>query len=536
MHERFNKIILAWSLLGIAVFSSCGSGLDVLLDSPLQKMVPLFSNGYQALLNNSPVINDFSANMTNPHPGQSVTLTVTASDAEGDTLSYAYAFTAGSGTLSASGASATASVDTMIASTVTVTVTDGKGGQATRTLDLSGSNEAPAISSFSAAAGNIFNTGSDTKNLAVDATDGDGDTLTYSYSVVSGLGSASGSTATGTFTSGTIAGYSTVRVTVSDPYGGVATSNVQIKVCGWRQLASLGDPPPTARDSHSAILDGSGNMIIFGGVFGSGEDYKDDVRRYNIASQTWTNITPLSGPTPAARKWHRAVYDSAGNNMYITAGFNGTFRNDTWAFNLTTGTWNGLLPSSSPPGRILFSAINDGGGDMIIYGGYQSDTWRYTIATNAWTQVFPPSGPGEVTGHSTIFDGVNMIIFGGQDSVHIFRNEIWRYTIATEQWMQLTTPDPPPAGPAARWGNSAVYDGVGKMIIYGGNFSGGYNNDVWAYDIAGQTWEDYASVNGPAGRYYHSAIYYSGSMIIYGGALSGLDGGTDLVVWEYILP
>ena len=129
---RFRKIGCGLILLSLSFLFSCGKGIDVLLNSPLQKIVPLFRNGNQAPANNSPVIADFTANVTNPHPGQSVTLLVTASDADGDPLSYAYSFTAGSGTITGGGATVTAVVNNVGANTVRVTVSDGKGGVATK--------------------------------------------------------------------------------------------------------------------------------------------------------------------------------------------------------------------------------------------------------------------------------------------------------------------------------------------------------------------------------------------------------------------
>lgn len=196
--------------------------------------------------NADPVIEEFTSSIINPHPGQIVTLTVVANDPDGDLLGYAYEYTAGSGTILNSGSSSTAMANNTGSNTITVTVDDGHGGQTTKTLDLTGVNVSPIISSFNASTNTIFNNGTDTKTLAVIASDADGDDITYSYSVITGVGTVSGNSTSGTFTSGKSGGMSTVRVTVSDPYGGTATPDLQIKACG-----------PNSSSASSEVISGS---------------------------------------------------------------------------------------------------------------------------------------------------------------------------------------------------------------------------------------------------------------------------------------
>jgi N-acetylneuraminic acid mutarotase len=484
--------------------------------------------------NNSPVISDFTSSEFNPHPGQSVTLTVTASDLDGDTLAYAYDFTVGSGTIIGSGPSVDATVSNTGANTIRVTVTDGHGGSATQTLDLTGTNQAPTISSFTAAAGTIFNTGADTKTVTVSATDPDSDTLTYSYSVISGLGSASGTTTTGTYTSGTASGMSAARVTVSDPYGGQATSDVQIKVCGWRQLASVS--PPTAREGHSAIFDGSGHMIIFGGQDSTG--VINDVWQYTIATQTWTQLNSIS--PPLARKWHRAIYDGGGNMIVFGGGnLSLTGYNDVWQYAIAGQTWTELASPSPPAARISHSAIYNGSGGMIIFGGIQYgccvryDVWRYDIVGQTWTQLTSTYDPVRtLAAHSAIFDGAgNMVVFGGAGEDLATRyNNVWQYNIAGQAWTQLASV----SAPLPRDSHGAFPDGSGGMIVFGGSDGVQWFNDVWRYDIAGQTWTQYTSVNGPSARQDFGLIYDgSGNMILFGGRSST---GNRNDVWIYVLP
>jgi hypothetical protein len=62
-----------------------------------------------------------------------------------------------------------------------------------------------------------------------------------------------------------------------------------------------------SRDEHTAVLDGQGQMIIFGGFV---QGYRtNNVSIYNINNNTWTSFTDRSGHSmPSPRSGHSAVY------------------------------------------------------------------------------------------------------------------------------------------------------------------------------------------------------------------------------------
>jgi hypothetical protein len=92
---------------------------------------------------------------------------------------------------------------------------------------------------------------------------------------------------------------------------------------------------------------------------------------------------------------------------------------------------------------------------------------------------------------------------------------------------QLTAQTWQPAGPAPRWGHSAVFDPVTKsMIVFGGRVPGANANpyilmsDVWRLNN-NLTWVALAPTGTPpTARYYHTAVYDSSNdrMIVFGGA------------------
>lgn len=77
----------------------------------------------------------------------------------------------------------------------------------------------------------------------------------------------------------------------------------------------------------------------------------------------------------------------------------------------------------------------------------------------------------------------------------------------------VTDPSAPPwrrvasVGPAARWGHAAVYDAKrDRMIVFAGQSGGGELADVWALDLASETWTQLATGPGPAPRVNPAAV------------------------------
>jgi hypothetical protein len=103
----------------------------------------------------------------------------------------------------------------------------------------------------------------------------------------------------------------------------------------WTQLAAI-NPPTPPRSSVGMIYDANGNIIIMGGGDDSGAF--SDVFKYNIASNTWTQL-----PTgPSRRGDPSAIYDGSGN-MIIFGGNNPPPFGDVWKYNITGQTWAQLV-------------------------------------------------------------------------------------------------------------------------------------------------------------------------------------------------
>jgi len=104
-----------------------------------------------------------------------------------------------------------------------------------------------------------------------------------------------------------------------------------------------------------------------------------------------------------------------------------------------------------------------------------------------------------------------MIIWGGtffNGSFYESVNTGARYDPATDAWMATRTTDVP----TARFGHTAVWTGS-EMIIWGGN-----DNTGGRYNPATDTWTPTSTLNAPRGRARHTAVWTGSEMIVRGGA------------------
>jgi len=135
---------------------------------------------------------------------------------------------------------------------------------------------------------------------------------------------------------------------------------------------------------------------------------------------------------------------------------------------------------------------------MIIFGGQNTginnfnDVWQsvfYEDTTVSWTQVSPAgTSPAARFGQTGVYDATNsrFVIFGGATGVNTpapCQNDMWVLQNAnglggTPTWTQLTPSGGPPT---ARYGHASVYDPhSNSMIVFGGSdCASGLFNDVW---------------------------------------------------------
>ncbi|MCB9528495.1 MAG: hypothetical protein H6701_08905 [Myxococcales bacterium] len=180
---------------------------------------------------------------------------------------------------------------------------------------------------------------------------------------------------------------------------------------------------------------------------------------------------------------------------------------------------------------------------MVVFGGntavpencgfpaytFEAATWLYDPAAAAagcpaWNRHDGPAPPGRTRAAATAGDGA-IWIHGGRSRAaasgnYMVYGDLWRFTPDTG-WTRIT-PDGP--SPAARFNQTLVYDSArDRLLLYAGNSAGGINPtvlaDVWAYDIAANTWTELDTDAPPSRRMWHAALYDPARdrMVIHGG-------------------
>jgi N-acetylneuraminic acid mutarotase len=204
-------------------------------------------------------------------------------------------------------------------------------------------------------------------------------------------------------------------------------------------------------------------------------------------------------------------------------------------------TWKQINPSTaaSPQPRRNATAVYDQiGNRMIIFGGQSStgnlnDVWAFDFTTSEWLELSPAeTAPSPRFGHNAVYDlrSRRMIIWSGQ-GVGFF-NDVWAFDLVSNTWQELGTMSPKPN---ARYGSAAVYDEVNhRVVMYAGFTNLGRFDDTQAFNLSGNSWVDLTPPGEkPQRRCLHTASYDAprNRMIMYGGqSIGALD---DLWAFDF---
>src|SRR5713226_7888061 len=115
-----------------------------------------------------------------------------------------------------------------------------------------------------------------------------------------------------------------------------------------------------------------------------------------------------------------------------------------------------------------------------------------------------------------------MVIFSGQKSGG-FLNDVWALDLDQNRWSEITPKTA--AAPPVRYGSAAIYDDRrDRLVMFAGFTDQGRFSDTWAFDLKGEQWID-LSPGGtrPVKRCLHTATHdeLGDRMIIYAGQMTG---------------
>lgn len=327
--------------------------------------------------------------------------------------------------------------------------------------------------------------------------------------------------------------------------GGVLTKSVaryDLGINTWFISTSSNAPPYLS--GSSVIWTGTG-LIVWGGLIDVGNEWGDVIpvnsgARYNLSANSWTISSTNSAPSP--RAGHTAVW--TGTEMIIWAGGHrgpGEYTSGG-RYNPASDSWVAMSTNNAPQ-PYHYSSIVWSGTEMIVWGGFYGDDYyevraasnlgaRYNPAANSWTATSTNNAPSPRYGHSAVWTGSEMIIFGGTTlNYDTFPPEPIggaRYSPANNTWSSI-----PPFSvngttlPLAF--HSAVWTGS-EMLIWGGletldqtpfDEIFNYSRVGARYNLSGNSWSLMSSTNAPAGRQNHQAFWTGTEMFVWGGDPDG---------------
>jgi hypothetical protein len=239
---------------------------------------------------------------------------------------------------------------------------------------------------------------------------------------------------------------------------------------------------------------------IVGGLAAGSNVMNPHLQMYDPGTSTWTLLADLPNPrfSPVVGWINGLLYTAGGYDVSFVA------TNDLQVYDPVAGTWDNTTPTdlpasrgggsggvgtcSSGTGECLFHV---GGGPDSSFANTTLETWEYDPGSDAWTQLDnKPAGSspdGQILGTGV---GCMGYIYVGGDyrGFHdFFRLDATQP--AGSQWTQLANI---PADAGAMTPALVCKEDIGALVLIGGDPYGywsAYNNTVYIYDIASDTWD-----------------------------------------------
>ena len=182
----------------------------------------------------------------------------------------------------------------------------------------------------------------------------------------------------------------------------------------------------------------------------------------------------------------------------------------------TVPAWVNGSTANAPSARFGHSTIWSGQA-MIVWGGtaggsaYISSGAMYDPSADTWSAVSSVSAPTARANHTAVWAETQMIIWGGKGSSGSLGTGA-RFNPSANTWLATATS----GAPSARVGHVSVWTGS-KMLVWGGNDASGLLSDGALYDAALNQWSTISLGNAPEGRMNAVAVWAGDRMIVWGG-------------------
>lgn len=141
----------------------------------------------------------------------------------------------------------------------------------------------------------------------------------------------------------------------------------------------------------------------------------------------------------------------------------------------------------------------------------------YNPLLDEWTPTNPIGAPTARGGHTAVWTGTEMIVWGGTNlQLGTYFNTGGRYTPGPWPGQGTWTSTNLAGAPSSRSGHVAVWTGS-LMIVWGGQNFITLLNSGGRYNPGSNSWLPTSATNAPSARYYHTAVWTGKEMIVWGG-------------------
>jgi len=264
----------------------------------------------------------------------------------------------------------------------------------------------------------------------------------------------------------------------------------------WQPISST--RAPGRREGATVVWTGR-EMIVWGGREQRG--FFNTGSRYDPAADQWTPMSTLVAPS--ARQRHSAVW--TGNRMIVWGGVGADPKARNWGGASDPARLSGVISADQ-------RALNSGG--------------SYDPVRDSWSKISGREGPGARVGHTAVWAGNRMIIWGG--AAHLdpgapTLDSGGRYDPLEDTW----TPTSLRRAPASRTDAVAVWTGS-QMIVWGGSAGAGgqrrFLNTGGRYDPVEDAWAGTSVLDALSGRNPVSALWIGDMVLFWGGFTTEMNG------------
>ncbi|GBG32762.1 Kelch domain-containing protein 3 [Hondaea fermentalgiana] len=284
----------------------------------------------------------------------------------------------------------------------------------------------------------------------------------------------------------------------------------------WHAMDTAGGEPPSPRDRHTGVVVEDA-LLIFGGY--DGMVRCNDIHAFDLRHNSWVPVELTSKVVPSARHSHAAC--SLGDKMYVTCGYDGSYRNDLYEFTLASMSDEGenTMLRRRTGESDLEDETEENNTALAPYGSAASTVaanepcvrgqWRKIMAKGRFPQA---RYRATCCVHADAQSSPKIVLFGGHNGlVHLQCTHV--FDIVSETWSTVRTVG---AVPLPRDSHCAVmYED--NMLVFGGS-CGQPLNDFSCLSMRTLEWRPVGGDSWtPSARFCASAVLHDRSFYIFGG-------------------